>query len=292
MKFGLPVIIIFLAAPYVAIAQPTVEERLDRIEQHLDRLEVKIDRLLAVQEAKLQSAGGEIIREQDCDDLLLDKEFFVICYNAETKIANWVGYFLSEENLRGTISRTDDFRPDPKLGPEVRSQLADYRGSGFDRGHMAPAAAFKRSRQAMSTTFLLSNMAPQTPQLNRAIWRLLEDDVREVARTQGDVWVFTGNLFIDENGTRLEPSSRIGSNNVAVPTHCFKAILVRTEESGWMAYGFIMPNIRERIPGPVDAYQVPVDVIESASEIDFFAFLPDALEEQLERTRQPWPAGE
>ena len=188
-----------------AVAQSSVESRLEAIETQLNRLESKLDRVLAGQQMSVLGVGEEIIRQQACDGSMLDKQFFVICHMADWKIARWVGYHLTADKLQGTAKRTDNFRPDSQLPHDERSELSDYSGSGYDRGHMAPAAAFKRSKKAMSTTFFLSNMAPQTPQLNRRIWRILEEEVRTLAKEHGEVWVFTGNLFLDDTLHPAQP---------------------------------------------------------------------------------------
>ena len=263
-----------------ALAQPADQERLRRIEEKLDRI------LALLEERKLGT--GDFIEDQSCDQTRLDKEFFIICHDSHWRTARWVGYHLTAENLQGNQGRTNDFRPDPELPPDERSELSDYKGSGFDRGHMAPAGAFKRSREAMSTTFLLSNMAPQTTRLNRNIWRLLEQDVRTLAREFGEVWVFTGNLFLDDDDNPTEPTQRI-NNRVAVPTHCFKAILMKSNDGDLQTFAFIMPNIRGSIPGPVTAHLTTVDDVEAKSGSDFFAGLPDDIENQLESQQGNWP---
>ena len=120
----------------------------------------------------------------------LIKEHYVTCHNDETLVPDWVTYHLTRENLEGDAARRNNFRPDPELAPGQRAELVDYRHSGFDRGHMAPAAAFKRSVTAMSETFFLSNMAPQRPNLNRRLWARLEAQVRTLAETHGSIWVF------------------------------------------------------------------------------------------------------
>ena len=119
----------------------------------------------------------EIIEKQDCgpDNKRLEKKYLVICYQPIWKIPVWVGYQLVDEHLNGSIKRTDNFRSDP----EIRTQAAaptDYKGSKYDLGQMAPPAAFRGSHDAMSTTFLMSNMAPQAPALNRGSWRASEGD--------------------------------------------------------------------------------------------------------------------
>ena len=110
-------------------------------------------------------------------------------------------------------------QPDAELPTGERSELADYRGSGYDRGHMAPAEDFDRSREAMSTSFLLSNMAPQVPGMNRGRWAQREAAVRELA-AECDLWVFTGPLFVEN-----DPVEEIGASGVFVPTHFYKAVL-------------------------------------------------------------------
>jgi len=156
---------------------------------------------------------------------VLVTEYFVTCHQDEYRIPEWVAYRLTADDMTGEAERSDDFRADPDLPEGDRAELADYAGSGYDRGHMAPAAAFKRSDAAMSQTFVLSNMAPQTPALNRQMWRLLEEDVRGLASQAANTWVFTGSLFVDENGAMIEPTTFVGENRVAVPTHFYKVIL-------------------------------------------------------------------
>lgn len=145
-----------------AFAQSSIESRLETIENQLDRVEPKLDRVLAGQQMSVLSASEELILDQACDGSLLDKEFFVVCRVPDWNIARWVGCHLSADNPQGNAKRTDDFRPDIELPHDERSKFSDYSGRGYDRGHMAPAAAFKRSKNAMSTTFLLSNVVPQT----------------------------------------------------------------------------------------------------------------------------------
>ncbi len=94
------------------------------------------------------------------DGIILCRAGYVLSYNAQNKVADWVAYHLTAERLTGQIARTNDFREDPDLPAAVRSQNQDYRGSRFARGHLAPAGSMVWSVQAMSESFLLSNMAP------------------------------------------------------------------------------------------------------------------------------------
>ena len=157
---------------------------------------------------------------------ILVKEFYVACHDPERKVPEWVTYRLTREDLAlDVIERTDDFRPDPDLAPGERAELVDYRSSGYDRGHLAPAADFKRSREAMSSTFLLSNMAPQRPNLNRGIWARLEDQVRQLVQSHGRVWVFTGALYLDARDRPLQlPRLVHRSYSIAFVKHSGEAL--------------------------------------------------------------------
>ncbi len=227
-----------------------------------------------------------------CDSgTFLDKEYFCINHDDEWKIPYWVGYYLCDSNLQGTTDRTDDYRPDPELPSGLRAELYDYKYSGYDRGHMAPAACFKRNLDAMSTSFLLSNMCPQTDELNREEWKYLEEDVREHVGIMGEAWVFTGPLFLDEFGMNDGvPPDTIGPSGVGVPSHCFKAILSRDPDSIYCAYAFIMENTFDEITGTSYDFMITVDQLEAITHYNFFYLLPDFIEDVIEsRTDAAWP---
>lgn len=268
-----------------ACGQPTVEQR-------LARLEARVDSLIAIlgSSGSIQPAGSVLRDSQHLQwgivspqGHLLDKRYFVINHWDEWKIPYWVAYHLTASDLLGDVDRTDDFRPDPELSGNQRSELIDYKRSGFDRGHNAPAADFSRSDDAMSTTFLLSNMSPQTPALNQRIWALLESAVRNLVRTEGDAWIVTGNIFMNMDSTIADPAATIGPGKVAVPTHCFKTILSRSANGEYRAIAFLMPNQRERIPGTIADYLLRVDRLEEITGFDFFPDLADSLELRLEQ---------
>ncbi len=240
----------------------------------------------------------EILRENEHvrwgypggDCTILVKEHYVICYDDANRVPDWVTYHLTRQNLAGEIPRTDDFRADPNLPSGERAELADYRHSGYDRGHMAPAAAFKRSATAMSETFLLSNMSPQRPNLNRHIWRRLEQDVRSLASAHGSIWVFTGTLYLDQTRNPIDPIAFIGRSRVAVPTHFYKVILCEHTTGTVELFAFLMENRLQPLTGQPQDYLVSVDEVENMSGLDFFTLLPSGDEEQLEEMiATNWP---
>jgi endonuclease G len=220
---------------------------------------------------------------------VLVKQHFVILYDGRYKVPTWVTYHLTRDELQGTESRTNNFRPDTALPPDQRSELVDYRRSGYDRGHMAPAADFKRDQAAMSETFLLSNMAPQRPHLNRQIWAHLEDQVRALIQAQGSMWIFTGALYLDSLQSPTVPTSYIGPDSVAVPTHFYKVILCEHPDGSHEMFAFVLPNALAPQGEPRD-YIVSVDRVQHLSGLDFFAALPDSEEHRLEAVvNTNWP---
>jgi hypothetical protein len=102
--------------------------------------------------------------------ILIDHGAFYLVYDEETEQAVWVAYELSWEDINGTAERRDNFREDPLIS-SGSAELDDYRGSGYDRGHLVPAADMKLDQASMDTSFYLSNISPQLPGFNRDIWR-------------------------------------------------------------------------------------------------------------------------
>ena len=214
-------------------------------------------------------------------DTVLDQTYFIIAYNRNLKIPEWVAYYLTKESLTGTTPRSDDFRPDPELPADKQASLADYERSGYDRGHMAPAAAFKQNRKAMSTTFLLTNMTPQTPQINRYGWKDLEEDERKLLDEYQEIWVITGCTLLDSTMKRISPQEYIG-NLVYIPTHFYKAILAKRINGIFDAFAFIIPNQKTLLAHPVYYYSITADSLETLTGLDFFNILDDTIETAIE----------
>ncbi|MFP3942140.1 MAG: DNA/RNA non-specific endonuclease [Thermoanaerobaculia bacterium] len=163
------------------------------------------------------------------------REGYVLRHSSVDKIALWVCEHVEPGELQGDARRRDDFDPDPELEPGQRAELADYRGSGYDRGHEAPAGNQKASQRLNDETFFLSNMIPQEPGNNRQVWRELEKLTRDWV-AEGVVpsaWIVTGGFFYDPDeedeatADGLIPFQAIGDNQVSVPTHVYKVVLAR-----------------------------------------------------------------
>ena len=197
---------------------------------------------------------------------------YILSYNEEAEQPSYVCYELTREEVYGALDRADDFREDKSIrtGSAI---LSDYKGSGYDRGHMAPAADFKWSAEAMSDTFYLSNMSPQVPSFNRGIWGDLEAVVRQMAVDNEKICVATGPVLTDG------PYKTIGKNNVAVPNQYYKVILDYTDPD-IKAIGFVLPNSDKT--EKLETYIMSVDEVEEITGLDFFYQLPDEEEAVIE----------
>ena len=196
---------------------------------------------------------------------------YTVSYNKDLKIPNWVSYELTREETKGKEKRGNRFIADPLvIGPIATN--ADYTRSGYDKGHMAPAADMKWSPEAMKESFYFSNMCPQHPQLNRRGWKNLEEKIRNWAIADSAIIIICGPIIEKHPKT-------IGKNKVVVPQKFFKVVLSPFAKP-IRAIGFLFNN--EQAVEPLSSYVVTVDSIESLTNMDFFAPLPDEIENKIE----------
>ena len=206
-------------------------------------------------------------------EAIINHTGYTLSYNEEYELPSWVAYELTRDEVLGDAAERDDnFRQDP-LVPTGSASLQDYRGSGYDRGHMAAAADFKWSGEAMSDTFYLSNMAPQAPSFNRGIWADLEAVARTAAYNNGSIYITTGPVLTDG------PYETIGENEVAVPKRFYKVFLDYTEPE-YKAIGFVLPN--EGSDNSLQSFAISVDDVERITGLDFYPALPDDIEAEVE----------
>lgn len=199
---------------------------------------------------------------------------YTLSYNNDTRNANWVGYELTDEEVQGVVERGNNFCPDPLV---VGTQAVDddYRNSGWDRGHLAPAADMKWSKKAMEESFYLSNVSPQNKKLNRGTWKKLEELCRDKAELYGRIIVVTGPIFYSE-----KPQT-IGKNEVKVPDAFFK-VLLSDYHGTYRTIGFVCENKAGK--KSLKECARSVDDIEKATNIDFFSQLPDSIENNVEKS--------
>ena len=195
-----------------------------------------------------------------------------VYFNSKYHIPNCVVYELLRSETQGETPRYKNFEPDPNF--EESATPADYTHSGYDRGHMAPAADMKWSSQAMHESFYMSNICPQDKSLNTGGWNKLENKVREWAERDSVLIVACGPIITDDMPT-------IGNNRVAVPPAFFKAVLAPCANPP-RAIGFIYKN--QTCKGEVKKYAVSIDAIEASTGYDLFGALPDDVEAAVEAT--------
>ena len=206
---------------------------------------------------------------------IVKHKYYTLGYNEDREQPNWVAYKLTKEMiLNKKVKRTDNFRSDPYVSTGS-AELNDYRKSGYDRGHLCPAAAMKVSKEAMLETFYMSNMSPQKPYFNRGIWKKLEAKIRKWAVKNDKIYVVTGPIFY-----KNKEHDEIGKNGVDIPDAYFKVILDYNEPE-LKAIGFIMPN--RKLNKSISNYAYPIDNVERITGINFFSELPDYMEEKLEK---------
>lgn len=206
------------------------------------------------------------------DGQLIKHEGYCLLYDERHEQAKWVSYQLTKAETVKHYKRTDKFKPDPKVATGSAAG-DDYLGSGYDRGHLAPAADMGWSAMAASESFYYSNMSPQVPRFNRGIWKKLEEIVRDWAIESGAVYVVTGPVLT----TGLQT---IGSNQVSIPKYFYKVIL-EYGETGVKGIGFVLPNSGSR--ECLRNYAVSIDVVEEITGIDFFCSLENDQETVIER---------
>lgn len=199
----------------------------------------------------------------------IQHSYYSLSYSSTHRQAEYAYYYLSPESILGGQARTDDFRVDPKVKANpVKS--TDYQGSGYDRGHLCPAADMALNLTAMSETFFMSNMSPMAPTFNRGIWSKLEDWVRLVALEEGGIYVATGPILSDRCG--------VVKDSISVPCSFYKIVFVDGKQPRML--GFLLSNAGAS--GSIQEFVVPIDALEQQTGIDFFWQLEDALEQSLE----------
>ncbi|MBD5178887.1 MAG: DNA/RNA non-specific endonuclease [Bacteroidales bacterium] len=216
-------------------------------------------------------SARELMEVSGANGIPVAYSHFRVNFNPQLHIPNHVAWELTAAETEGGTER-GTFTSDPDI--EGCATKADYTGSGYDRGHMAPAADMKFSPEAMAECFLMTNIAPQSHALNGGAWKKLEEKCRQWACADSAIIIVCGPVLTPE------PTEFIGRNRVAVPNAFFKVILSPFANPP-RAIGFIMPNAR--VEGGMQAAAVSVDSVEAITGLDFFSALPDSIEAIVEQ---------
>lgn len=205
------------------------------------------------------------------NEIILHRKGYVVSYNPELMISNWVAWHLTAEHTDDTIKRFGGYQEDEDVA-KPRATEEDYRGSGWTHGHMCPAADNKWDSLAMRESNLLTNVCPQHRSLNSGLWNRIEMDCRQWARKFGDLYIVCGPVLLNRE------HETIGPNKIVVPEAFFKVVLCLNGKP--KAIGFIVRNNEGKKKR--DSYVNTVDDVERITGIDFFPALPDNIENEVE----------
>jgi len=206
-------------------------------------------------------------------DFVIRHTGYSFVYSEPFEQSKWVAYELTKSETNKITDRTDKFVPDPEVASGTADNK-DYAKSGYDRGHLAPAADMGWSLTSMQESFYFSNMSPQRPAFNRGIWKMLEEQVRTWAIENDALYIVTGPVL--KTGLPF-----IGPNEVAIPQYYYKVILDYTNPDV-KAIGFLFPNAGS--DDSLQRFAVSIDSVEKFTGLDFYSKLPDNQEKVIEKT--------
>ncbi len=220
-------------------------------------------------------------------DQILVNRHYVIGYSYYFRQAKWALEIIDPDNPG--LDRPDNFRPDFRVPAMFRADLVDYRGSGYDRGHLVASANQREAELQNSETFLLSNMSPQEPQFNRGIWRKLEAKVRRLDAKKRilETYVICGPIFYFD-----QPVERIGDEDdnevsIPIPNAYFKSVLAENDRGALHMWSFLLPN--EPSDRPVASFRVPTTKIEQYTGIQLWSQLQGRkIDREKKRVRAMW----
>lgn len=198
----------------------------------------------------------------------VDYARYTLCYEHEHRQALWTKHTLTVEMIEGKQKRTNNYRADMEMEDPVHP--SDYSKSGFDRGHLVPAGDMKLNYQMMSESFYMTNMSPQLSSFNRGIWNTIEDHVRDLVQEYGTAHVITAPV--------LEDGLLKTKKGISIPKWFYKIAYFPDIKK---AKAFLIQNQKHKTHD-VSLFQVTVDEIESFTGLDFFADLPDSVEDKME----------
>ncbi|MBC9934265.1 DNA/RNA non-specific endonuclease [Chitinophaga qingshengii] len=164
------------------------------------------------------------------ENFLMNQTYFMEAYSKNAGIPVWVSWHLQTEDCPGTVDRSNDFRPDPSL-PQGWYQVSasSYNGSvsGFDRGHNCPSGDRTATKEANSSTFLMTNMIPQAAALNQVPWANMEDFIRQQVKNGNEAFIVMGAYGKGGRGKgQTEFIETLDQKNITVPKQVWKVVVI------------------------------------------------------------------
>ena len=203
---------------------------------------------------------------------IIKHKHYFLSYSEEHEQAEWTAYYLTAQSKYQHHYERPYFQQDPLVDTES-AHWKNYKDTGYDKGHLVPAADMKFSRDAYAETFYTSNVSPQNRDFNAGIWNRLEQKVRYWADKYTALFIVTGSILHDK-------LLKIGDEEVSVPHYFFK-IVVRVENDGLNMISFLVPN--EKSDLPLYTFATTIDEIEQITGIDFNLKLSEKIEEKIEK---------
>jgi endonuclease G len=282
----------FWPLPFLFFFSPTAStQTLEGEQQRIETQLTQIDQQKTQLNGQLEEIKLRMV-QRDLEAIGLPSAHFIqhsamaLEYSEPHEQARWVAHIILPDIASGTVSRSNDFRPDPKVTTGSATEadyflkkmkpdsIWEYDGFGYDRGHLAPSADFRWSAKALSESYFYSNMSPQRAEFNRGKWAELESILRDYITNhpQTQLYVVTGPVLEDSL-----PVIERGVNRVAIPRFYYKVAL---DMANGRSIGFVMPNAA--LTYPIEHYAVSVDEVERITGLDFFNRLDDEREAALE----------
>lgn len=203
--------------------------------------------------------------------IIRHKHFF-LSYSEEHEQAEWAAYYLTGGSKQQHSFSRPYFSQDPLVDTDS-AHWKNYKDSGFDKGHLVPAADMKFSEEAYNETFYTSNVAPQNKAFNAGVWNRLEQKIRYWADKYTALFIVTGSILHDSLVT-------IGEEEVSVPDYFFK-IVVRVQNGGLVMIPFLVPNKKSDLP--LYTFATTIEEIEQITKIDFNQKLSEKIDEKIEK---------
>lgn len=214
-------------------------------------------------------------------------DHYVLGYSYYFRQAKWALEIVDPDTIG--LERVDNFRSDYRVPSSFRADLADYKNSGFDRGHLVASANQIETELQNSETFLLSNMSPQIPKFNRQIWRELETKVRELNNKKSifETYVISGPVFLFDKEILCIGSEDANGVSLPVPHAYFKSILTENSRGNLHMWSFIIPNTENS--NELETYLVPTNKLERIAGIELWENLSGRkIEREKSRIRKFW----
>ena len=221
-----------------------------------------------------ENVSGALLRPSTTEDIRIPHAFYALSYRTEFEQAEWVAYWLRPQHLTQDDRERPFFEIDETV-PGHSAHWRNYKGSGYDRGHLCPAGDRRFSEEAYIETFFTSNVSPQDRAFNAGIWNRLEQQVRRWCRRYGDLYIVTGGVLHDD-------LPEIGQEGVEVPEYFYKIIYSPSPDQRIIS--FLIPN--EEQQKPLRDFEISVDELEERTGIDFFFQLDAETQAALEGAKK------